>query len=109
MFNNSYLKSTGQLWKFTLFFGVFPAIGLILVFLMLQLRDIDANIAAPVVISGLILAILGIATAIPYPSKMISDLGYYTFCPFAPYSTGALLLLAGLAWIVRKHVNSQPA
>jgi len=56
-----------------------------------------------------VLAILGIATAVPYPSKMISDLGYYTFCPFAPYSTGALLLLAGLAWIVRKHVNSQTA
>ena len=54
-----------------------------------------------------ILLVLGLATAVPYHSKMISDLGYYTFCPFAPYSTGTLLLLAGLAWIVRRHVMAQ--
>jgi hypothetical protein len=38
----------------------------------------------------------------------ISDLGYRTLCPFAPWSTITLLFLAGLAWVVRKHINSQP-
>ena len=58
---------------------------------------------------ALILAVSGLATLIPWQSKMISDLGYYTFCPFAPYSTGTLLLLARLAWVVRSHIKSQPA
>jgi hypothetical protein len=39
----------------------------------------------------------------------ISDLGYRTLCPFAPWSTVTLLFLAGLAWVVRQHINSQPA
>jgi hypothetical protein len=53
------------------------------------------------------LALAGLGTLIPWHSKMISDLGYYTLCPFAPYSTGALLLLAALAWGVRSHIGRQ--
>jgi hypothetical protein len=55
------------------------------------------------------LALAGLATVIPWQGKMVSDLGYYTFCPFAPYSTGAMLILAWLAWTVRKHMTKQTA
>jgi hypothetical protein len=57
----------------------------------------------------ILLTVLAAATLIPSSSLMISDLGYRTFCPFAPYSTVSLLLLAALGWVVRKHIDSQPA
>jgi len=57
----------------------------------------------------LLLVILAAATLIPAGgARMISDLGYHTFCPFAPYSTGSLLLAAGVAHVVRKHVDALP-
>jgi hypothetical protein len=56
-----------------------------------------------------LLTALAAATLIPSSSLMISDLGYRTFCPFAPYSTLALLFVAALGWVVRKHINSQQA
>jgi uncharacterized membrane protein YqjE len=56
----------------------------------------------------IVLTILGLATLIPHSSKMVSDLGYETFCPFAPYSTLTLLGLAGVGWVVRQYINSQP-
>jgi len=51
---------------------------------------------------------LAAATLLPYSSSMISDLGYYTLCPFAPWSTLALLLGAGVSWVLRRYVQSQP-
>ncbi len=64
--------------------------------------------------SGLLAAAIGLgtlalATLLPHDSKTLSDLGYHTFCPFAPYSTITLLLLAGLAWMVRRHIEALPA
>lgn len=53
------------------------------------------------------LAVLAAATLVPSSSLMVSDLGYRTFCPFAPYSTLALLFLAALGWAVRRHINAQ--
>ena len=47
------------------------------------------------------------ATLVPVNGKVVSDLGYYTLCPFAPYSTLTLLVIAGLAWIVRGYVERQ--
>ena len=38
---------------------------------------------------------------------MVSDLGYYTLCPFAPYSTLTLLFVAALAWVVRRYIDNQ--
>jgi hypothetical protein len=52
---------------------------------------------------------LAVATLLPASSSVISDLGYYTFCPFAPWSTLALLFFAGVGWVVRRHINTQPA
>jgi hypothetical protein len=56
--------------------------------------------------------VLALATLIPVSSSspaIVSDLGYYTFCPFAPYSTLTLLFVAGLAWVVRRYVDTQRA
>ena len=53
--------------------------------------------------------VLAAATLIPHSSATISDLGYYTLCPFAPWSTLALLFLAGLCWVLRQYIASQPS
>jgi hypothetical protein len=52
--------------------------------------------------------ILALVTLIPSSAPKVSDLGYSTFCPFAPWSTLTLLFLAGLSWVVRQHVKSLP-
>ena len=69
-------------------------------------RKILSSLILGVVI---LLSILAAVTLVPYPNRMISDLGYYTLCPFAPWSTLTLLLLAGLGWVVRQYVEAQPA
>jgi len=57
---------------------------------------------------AIVLAGLGVATLVPFSSTLLSDLGYYTLCPFAPWSTLTLLVLAGLSWLVRRHINAPP-
>jgi hypothetical protein len=59
--------------------------------------------------AAILLVILAGATLVPHASLTISDLGYHTLCPFAPYSTLTLLFLAALGWAVRQHVNAQQA
>jgi hypothetical protein len=59
--------------------------------------------------SALLLLALALATLVPSSAPLTSDLGYATFCPFAPWSTLTLLFFAGLAWVVRTHVKSQPS
>ena len=54
---------------------------------------------------AILLAALAAATLVPFSSSMISDLGYYTLCPFAPWSTLTLIMLAGVAWVVRGHIK----
>jgi len=64
-------------------------------------------------LSSLLLAasvalVLGsLATLIPHQNSMVSDLGYHTSCPFAPWSTVTLLFLAWVAWAVRGYVRTQ--
>ena len=50
---------------------------------------------------------LAVATLLPFPSSMISDLGYYSLCSFAPWSTLMLLFVAGVSWLLHRHVNAQ--
>jgi hypothetical protein len=57
----------------------------------------------------ILLAAAAMVTLIPHTSRTVSDLGYYTLCPFAPWSTLTLLFFGGLAWFVRQHMNAQPA
>jgi hypothetical protein len=56
----------------------------------------------------ILFAVLAAVTVVPYSTPMVSDLGYHTVCPFAPYSTLTLLFVAGLAWVVRGYINQQP-
>jgi hypothetical protein len=51
--------------------------------------------------------VLALVTLLPSSAPKISDLGYSTLCPFAPWSTLTLLFFSGLSWVVRQHVNAQ--
>jgi hypothetical protein len=59
--------------------------------------------------AAVLFGVLALVTLAPYSNRMVSDLGYHTLCPFAPWSTLTLLFLAGLAWVVRRHIDAQPA
>jgi hypothetical protein len=67
------------------------------------------NLSVILVLISSILAVAAAATLIPHSAPTVSDLGYYTLCPFAPWSTLTLLFFAGLGWIVRQHIKSLPA
>jgi hypothetical protein len=54
---------------------------------------------------AILLAVLAGVTLVPYSNPMVSDLGYHTLCPFAPWSTLTLLFLAGLAWVTRGYIG----
>jgi len=55
------------------------------------------------------LFVLAAATLMPSSAPKVSDLGYSTLCPFAPYSTLTLLFFGWLSWVVRRHVERQSA
>jgi hypothetical protein len=57
--------------------------------------------------STILLVLLAAATLLPYNSKHLNDLGYHSLCPFAPYSSGGLLVAAGIPWIVRVYLSQQ--
>jgi hypothetical protein len=60
----------------------------------------------PKVLMVLVIAAVGtaVATLIPYSAMHNNDLGYFSVCPFAPWSTLSLLLLAGAIWVVRGYL-----
>ena len=66
------------------------------------------NLSTVLLFSTIVLVVLAVATLIPSSAQLTSDLGYSTFCPFAPWSTLALLFFGGLAWVIRNYVNAQP-
>jgi hypothetical protein len=51
--------------------------------------------------------VLAVVTLVPFSNHMVSDLGYHTLCPFAPWSTLTLLFLGWLTWTVRGYINQQ--
>lgn len=57
--------------------------------------------------AAILLAVAAGVTLLPSSSLKISDLGYRTLCPFAPWSTITLLFLAALGWVVKRYVDSQ--
>jgi hypothetical protein len=65
------------------------------------------NLSSLLFMATVLLGILAGATLIPHSNHMISDLGYHTLCPFAPWSTLTLLFLGWLAWTVRSYINQQ--
>jgi hypothetical protein len=48
-----------------------------------------------------------VLTLIPSDVKIVSDLGYHSLCPFAPWSTLLLLLGAGVIAAARAYLMSQ--
>jgi len=58
--------------------------------------------------AAIVFALLAAVTIVPHSTPMISDLGYHTLCPFAPWSTLTLLFLGWLAWVLRGYINRQP-
>jgi len=60
MFDKSYLKSAGQMWKFYLFFASFPVIGLVLLTLAVNgLADENVNHSIFLVLFGVGLGLSG--------------------------------------------------
>jgi hypothetical protein len=47
---------------------------------------------------------LAAVTVIPFTAAKLNDLGYYSLCSFTPWSTLALLTVAGVAWAIRKYL-----
>ncbi len=65
------------------------------------------NLSRFLLATAVVFLALAAATILPYSSSMTSDLGYYALCPFAPWSTLALLFFAGLSWVLRRYFNSE--
>ena len=56
---------------------------------------------------AVVFLVMALATLLPFPSSGISDMGYYSLCPFAPWSTLMLLFGAGVSWALRRHILAQ--
>ena len=48
-----------------------------------------------------------ILTLFPAPARIKNDLGYYSLCTFAPWSTLLLLLVAGMFAAIRTYLVSR--
>jgi hypothetical protein len=62
-----------------------------------------ARIGALLVLSWVFVA-LSVSTILPLAASKTNDLGYYSLCSFAPWSSLALLLVAGVIWAIRKYL-----
>ena len=62
------------------------------------------------ILVGLICIFAGLAiwTLLPGSTSKPNDLGYYSVCSFAPWSTLALFLVAALFWVVRRYFQTRP-
>jgi hypothetical protein len=67
------------------------------------------TLSTALLVVAIALFVLAAATLMPSSAPKVSDLGYSTFCPFAPYSTLALLFFGWLSWMIRRHIEHQPA
>jgi hypothetical protein len=58
------------------------------------------------ILLGLVVLFVGLAilTLLPFTAPRANDLGYLSMCPFAPWSTLALLLVAGVIWAIRQYL-----
>ena len=51
--------------------------------------------------------VAAIATLLPLTARIKNDLGYFSLCPFAPWSTMLLLMVAGLLGAIRTYMVSR--
>lgn len=61
------------------------------------------SIAALLTLSWIFIALAAV-TIVPFSAAKLNDLGYYSLCSFTPWSTVALLAVAGVAWSIRKYL-----
>jgi len=57
----------------------------------------------------LVIVLVGLAvwTLLPFSAPKANDLGYVSTCPFAPWSTLALLVIAGVIWAIRQYLMTR--
>ena len=69
-------------------------------------RDVVRQRTSNTILLGLIVLFVGLAvlTLLPFTAPRANDLGYRSMCPFAPWSTLALLLVAGVIWAIRQYL-----
>jgi hypothetical protein len=55
---------------------------------------------------ALVVIFIGLAvwTLLPFSAPKANDLGYVSTCPFAPWSSAALLFIAAVIWAIRKYL-----
>lgn len=61
-------------------------------------------ITTAMLITAAALIALAVATLLPIGTAKPNDMGYVSYCPFAPWSTLMLLLGAGILWVVRNYI-----
>jgi hypothetical protein len=71
-----------------------------------QIKDSVRQKPFNTILFGLALLFVGLAllTLLPFTAPRQNDLGYTSMCPFAPWSTLALLVVAGLIWAIRQYL-----
>jgi len=69
-------------------------------------RDSVRQKPSNTILLGLVVLFVGLAvlTLLPFTAPKENDLGYMSMCPFAPWSTLSLLLVAGLIWAIRQYL-----
>lgn len=69
-------------------------------------RDRVRQKPSSTILLGLVALFVGLAvlTLLPFTAPKANDLGYMSMCPFAPWSTLALLLVAGVIWAIRQYL-----
>ena len=58
---------------------------------------------------ALIIVLVGLAafTLLPFSASKPNDLGYFSVCSFVPWSTAALLSVAGVVWAIRQYLMTR--
>jgi hypothetical protein len=69
-------------------------------------RDVVRQRLSNTILLGLVVLFVGLAvlTLLPFTAPRANDLGYMSMCPFAPWSTLSLLLVAGVIWAIRQYL-----
>jgi hypothetical protein len=69
-------------------------------------RDVVRQRTSNTILLGLVVLFvgLGVLTLLPFTAPRANDLGYMSMCPFAPWSTLSLLVVAGVIWAIRQYL-----
>jgi hypothetical protein len=61
------------------------------------------------ILLAIVIVLVGLAvfTLLPFSASKANDLGYVSTCPFAPWSTLAILLAAGVIWAIRQYLMTR--